>query len=231
MQGTNNHNDEHTHDHKEHEHAPHAGHTHGHGHSHGLVDASIIRSREGVKATSLAFLVLILTGLFQLVIYGIGNSVTLLADLIHNMGDALTAIPMAIAFLLRSKRGEKWAGYFVVFLIFVSACLVLFQVIERFINPQTPSHLWATLIAGVVGVLGNELAAVIRWRAGKRLNSPALIADGNHARTDGLVSLGVIISTIFIAIGFPIMDPIVGLVIAVMIIRVTWQSWKTIRAS
>ena len=217
-------NAEATHHHDDHVHGSH------HGHSHGLVDRSIIRSREGVKATSLAFLVLMLTGIFELVIYGYGNSVSLLADLIHNMGDALTAIPLAIAFILRSKKGEKWAGYFVVLLIFVSACVVLWQVIERFINPSTPTHLWAILVAGVVGFLGNELAAVIRWRAGKRLNSPALIADGNHARTDGLVSLGVVVSTIFVAVGLPVADPVIGLIITIMILRITWQSWQTIKA-
>lgn len=213
--------------------AHHHDHTndHGHGHSHGLVDPSIVRSRQGVKAVSFSFLVLILTSLFQLFIYGYGNSVALLADLIHNGGDALTAIPLGLAFFFRSKKGEQLAGYFVVLLIFISSCVALYQVIERFINPQTPSHLGAVLIAGIVGVIGNELAAVIRWRAGKKLDSPALIADGNHARTDGLVSLGVVISTIFVALGFPIADPIVGLLITVLILRITWQSWFTIKNS
>jgi cation diffusion facilitator family transporter len=223
------HHDESTHSHgSHHDHDSHSG----HGHSHGLVDPSIVRSKAGVKAVSLSFLVLLITAIIQIIIYGRGgNSVALLTDVIHNFGDALTAIPLGLAFFLRSKKGEKWSGYFVVFLILISALIALYTVIDRFVHPFTPTNLWAIFIAGAIGVIGNEIAAIIRWRAGKKLNSPALIADGNHARTDGLVSLGVIISTIFIAIGFPIADPIIGLIIALMIIRITWQSWQTIRAS
>lgn len=141
----------------------------------------------------------------------------------------MTAIPLGIAFLLRSRRGERWAGYFVVAVILASALLALVQVIERFLHPQTPTHLWALLVAGIVGVVGNELAAIIRWRAGRRLDSPALIADGKHARADGLVSAGIIVSTAFIAVGLPIADPIIGLVITALIFHTTWQSWGTIR--
>ena len=222
MAGNTAKNAEAAHHHDDHAHGSH------HGHSHGLVDRSIIRSREGVKATSLAFLVLMLTGIFQLVIFGYGNSLSLLADLIHNMSDALTAIPLAIAFILRSKKGEKWAGYFVVFLIFVSACVVLWQVIERFINPSTPTHLWAILIAGVVGFLGNEAVAVFRIKVGREIGSAALIADGYHARTDGLTSLAVLFGAIGVWLGFPLADPIVGLVITAMILRIVWDSAKSV---
>lgn len=212
----------------EHHHDHHDG---SHGHSHGLVDPSIIRSRAGVKAVSLSFLVLFLTAILQVVAYGKGNSVALLTDLVHNMGDAMTALPLGIAFFLRNKKAERRSGYFVVFLILMSACIALYAVVDRFINPSTPDNLWIIFIAGLIGFLGNELAAIIRTRAGKKLNSPALIADGKHAHTDGLVSLGVIVSVIFIAVGLPIMDPIVGLVVSLLIVRVTWQSFKIIKES
>ncbi len=212
------------------EHHHHHNDSHEHGHSHGLVDASIVRSKAGVKAVSLSFLVLFITAAIQAAVYLSGHSVALLADLIHNLGDALTAIPLGLAFFLRSKKGEFWAGYFVVVLIFISAVVALFEVIDRFLHPQTPTHLLAVFVAGLIGFAGNEIAAIIRYRAGKRLNSPALIADGNHARVDGLVSLGVVVGTIGVALGFPVADPLIGLAITLLILRITWQSWQTIKA-
>lgn len=104
-----------------------------------------------------------------------------------------------------------------------------FQVVDRFLHPQTPTHLWSLLIAGLVGVVGNEIAAIIRWRAGRRLDSPALVPDGNHARADGYVSSGIIVSTMFIALGVPIADPIIGLLITGLILHTTWESWGTIK--
>jgi cation diffusion facilitator family transporter len=200
-----------------------------HDHSHGLVDPSIVRSRSGVKAVSLSLAVLLITSVVQLAVFLLSDSVALLTDVIHNGGDALTAIPLGIAFFLRSRRGELWAGYFVVAVILASALLALFEVVDRFLHPQAPSHLWALFAAGVVGVIGNEVAAVVRWRAGKRLQSPALIADGIHARADGYVSAGIIASAGFIALGLPIADPIIGLIITGLIFHSTWESWKTIR--
>lgn len=144
--------------------------------------------------------------------------------------DALTALPLGIAFFLRSARGEKAAGYFVVATIFVSACVALWQTIERLIDPQPLSHLGALAAAGAVGFIGNQIAALIRLRAGKRLDSPALVADGYHARTDGLVSLGVVGSAIIVALGFELGDLLIGLAITLIILRITWQSWRTIRA-
>jgi cation diffusion facilitator family transporter len=208
------------------------GHDHHHDHedhSHGLVDPSIVRSKAGVKAVSLSLAVLLAASLTQLSVFLLSGSVALLTDVIHNGGDALTAIPLGMAFLLRSRRGERWAGYFVVAVVLASALLALVQVIERFLHPQTPTHLWALLMAGIAGVLGNEVAAVIRWRAGRRLGSPALIADGNHARADGYVSGGIIVSTAFIALGVPIADPVIGLIITALIFHTTWESWVTIR--
>ena len=210
-------------------HDVHAHRDHHHDHSHGLVDPSIVRSKAGVKAVGLSLAVLLAASLAQLVVFLLSGSVALLTDVIHNGGDALTAVPLGIAFLLRSRRGERWAGYCVVAVIFASALLALVQVVERLLHPQTPTHLWALLAAGIVGVVGNEVAALIRWRAGRRLDSPALIADGNHARADGYVSAGIIVSAAFVALGVPIADPIIGLLITALILHATWESWETIR--
>jgi cation diffusion facilitator family transporter len=201
----------------------------GRGHSHGLVDRSIVRSRAGVRAVSISLAVLTATALIQAAIYSRTLSVALLADLIHNFGDALTAIPLGIAFFLRSARGERLGGLAVVLAIFVSACVALAQTIERFLHPRELTHLWLLAAAGVIGFVGNEIAAKIRTQAGRRLDSPALIADGNHARVDGFVSLGVIGSAVVVALGAPIADPIIGLVITVVILKITWDSWRTIR--
>jgi cation diffusion facilitator family transporter len=215
------------HSHHEHEHHPHH-HDHDHGHSHGLVDRSIVRSRAGVKAVALSLAILGTAAAFQALIFVLSNSVALLADLIHNLGDALTAVPLGVAFFLRSFRGEKLAGLAVVLAIFISACVALYETIQRLINPEDLTHLWALALAGLVGFVGNEIAAQVRLRAGRRLSSPALIADGNHARTDGFVSLGVIASAVVVALGAPIGDPIIGLVITLVILKITWDSWRTV---
>ena len=207
----------------------HDHHHHGsHAHSHGLVDRSIVRSREGVKAVSLSLGILTVAALAQVAIFTLTASVALLADLIHNFGDALTAVPLGIAFFLRSARGERLAGLFVVFVIFVSACVALYETVLRFLEPQELSHLGALAAAGVIGFAGNELAAQVRLRAGRRLSSPALIADGNHARIDGFVSLGVVASAAFVWLGAEIADPIVGLLITLVILKITWDSWRVV---
>jgi len=209
------------------------GHDHGHhhGHSHGLVDPSIVRSRAGIRAVAWSLAILTLTALAQAFIYAQTLSVALLADLIHNFGDALTAIPLGIAFFLRSARGERWAGLAVVLAIFISALVALGQTIERFINPRSLSHLWLLAAAGVIGFIGNEIAAQVRLGAGRKLDSAALVADGNHARADGFVSLGVIASAALVAAGAPVADPVVGLVITLVILKITWDSWRTVRAA
>ena len=207
------------------------GSSHAHGHSHGLIDPSIARSREGVKAVSLSLAVLGVTAVVQTAIFLASGSVALLADLIHNYGDALTALPLGIAFLARSVRAEKLAGLAVVGAIFVSACVALYETIQRLVHPEHLHHLWALAAAGVVGFAGNEIAARIRLGAGDALASPALVADGNHARIDGFVSLGVVASAAVVALGFRLGDPLIGLVITVAILRITWTSWRTIRAS
>jgi cation diffusion facilitator family transporter len=213
------------------DHAHSHRHGHGHPHSHGLVDPSIARSRAGVRAVAISLLVLLLTAAAQALVFVATGSVALLADVIHNVGDALTAMPLAAAFVLRSARAEKAAGYFVVATIFFSACVAAFQAVDRLIHPQAIEHLLALGIAGAVGFLGNEGAAVIRLRAGRRLASPALVADGYHARTDGLVSLAVVASAIVVALGLQAADPVIGLLISLVILRITWQSWRTIRSA
>jgi len=212
-------------------HHHHHHHDHEHGHSHGLVDRSILRLREGLKAVAWSLAILGLAAAAQTLVFVLTNSVALLADLIHNVGDALTAVPLAIAFYLRSFRAEKIAGLFVVLAIFVSACVALYETIQRFIHPQQLTHLWALAAAGVIGFIGNELAAQVRLRAGRRLASPALIADGNHARVDGFVSLGVIASALLVALGFDRGDPVVGLVITLVILKITLDSWRTVSTS
>jgi cation diffusion facilitator family transporter len=203
-------------------------HEHEHGHSHGLVDRSIVESRDGVKTVSISLAVLTAAAAIQTLIFVATGSVALLADLIHNYGDGLTAIPLGIAFYLRSARGERWAGLGVVAAILISALVALYETIQRLVHPQHLSHLWVLAAAGVVGFIGNEIAARVRLRGGERLDSPALIADGNHARIDAFVSLGVVASATVVALGAPIADPLIGLAITAVILKITWDSWQTI---
>jgi divalent metal cation (Fe/Co/Zn/Cd) transporter len=248
---------EHTHEHEhlsgavhdhpaahEHEHGAHdrvhdepehnGGHGHravaadGHGHSHGLVDRSIVRSRAGVKAVGLSLGILGAAAVAQALVLAASGSVALLADLIHNVGDALTAIPLGIAFLLRSVRGEKLAGLAVVAVIFFSASVAFYESLHRLLHPQTLDHLWVLAAAGVIGLAGNEIAAQVRLRAGRRLQSPALIADGNHARVDGFVSLAVVASAALVAAGAPRADPLIGLAMVIVILKITWDSWRVV---
>jgi cation diffusion facilitator family transporter len=219
--------------HDDHDHVRLGDHGHdpeGHGHSHGLIDESIKRSREGVRVVTISLGVLLVTALLQGVVFLATGSVALLADLIHNAGDALTAVPLAVAFLLRSQRAERGAGYFVVATIFVSAAVAAVEAVNRLIHPQHIDHLLALAGAGVIGFIGNEIAAQVRLSGGVRLNSPALIADGNHARVDGLVSLAVVASAGVVAAGLDVADPLIGLVITLVILRITWSSWKTVSA-
>ena len=216
-----------------HAHVPdHPDHVRGHadhGHSHGLVHDSIKRSREGVRAVLTSLAVLGLAAVAQTVIYVLTGSVALLADLIHNYGDALTAVPLGIAFVMRSERAERTAGLFVVAAIFISACVAGLEAVLRLVHRSPPTHLGVLAAAGVIGYLGNFIAARVRMRAGRRLDSPALIADGNHAAADAYVSLAVIASAIVVAIGLPVADPLIGLAITFVILRITWQSWNTVR--
>ncbi len=221
----------HEHDHDTHHVHDHHGpyHESGHGHSHGLIDPSILRSREGVKAVTLSLGLLGIAALAQTLIFVVSGSVALLADLIHNFGDALTAIPLGIAFLLHSFRGEKLAGRAVVAVIFFSACVALYETIQRLLHPQTLTHLWVLAAAGVIGFVGNELAAQVRLRAGRRLSQPR--SDRRREprprgrlrlpRRGGQRRAG-------LQRGVPRADPLIGLAITVVILKITWDSWRIV---
>jgi cation diffusion facilitator family transporter len=175
--------------------------------------------------------VLAAAAIAQTVVFMLSGSVALLADLIHNYGDALTAVPLGIAFVLRSRSGERLAGLAVVAAIFLSACVAAAEAVDRLINPSPPTHLAVLAAAGVIGFAGNWVAARIRSVAGERLDSPALIADGAHASADAYVSLSVIASAVAVAAGAPVADPLIGLAVTAVILRITWQSWRTVRGA
>jgi cation diffusion facilitator family transporter len=206
-----------------------AAHHHDHGHSHGLVHDSIKRSREGLRAVGLALLVLGLTAVAQTLVFLASGSVALLADLVHNAGDAATAVPLAIAFALRSARAERVAGLAVVAAIFASACVAGYEAVARIVDPRDVEHAGALAAAGLVGFAGNWIAARVRTRAGRRLDSAALVADGAHARADAYVSLAVVGSAAAVALGLGVADPLIGLAITVVILRITRESWRTVR--
>ena len=207
---------------------PHAE-LHDHGPSHGLLYPSVKRSREGLRAVGVSLAILSVTAIAQAAIYIATGSIALLADLIHNAGDALTALPIGIAFLLRSGRAERLSGLGVVFAIFASAIVAAVFAVEKIISPQAPEHLLALAIAGGIGFAGNAVAARVRTSAGRRLASPALIADGAHARSDAIVSLGVLASAVLVSLGLRLADPIIALAITAAILHITWESWNTVR--
>jgi cation diffusion facilitator family transporter len=203
-------------------------HAHAAGHTHGLIDDSIKRSRAGLRAVGLSLAILGVAAAAQAALFVATNSIALLADLIHNAGDALTAVPLGIAFLVRSARAERYAGLAVVAAILVSACVAGYEAVRRLIAPQAPDHLAVLAVAGAIGFTANWLAAGVRLRAGRRLDSPALVADGNHARADAFVSLAVVASAAAVAVGLDLADPLIGLGITLVILRITWQSWLTV---
>ena len=214
-------------------------HTAGHGHSHGIVDASITTSERGLWAIKWSFIGLAATAGIQLVVVVISGSVALLADTIHNLGDAATAIPLGIAFLFAKKpptrrftygfgRVEDLAGIAIVLTILVSAGAAAYEAIDRLMHPRPVTHLAAIIAASIVGFAGNELVALFRIRVGKEIGSAALIADGYHARTDGWTSLAVLIGAVGVYYGYPKADPIVGLLITIAILVIVWQSAATV---
>jgi cation diffusion facilitator family transporter len=202
---------------------------HAHRHTHRLIDPTIGRSRAGLRAVGVSLAVLGAAALAQALIFVATDSIALLADLIHNFGDALTAVPVGAAFLLRSERAERVAGLFVVGAIFISACVAGYEAVLRLIEPRAPDQLGALALAGAIGFAGNWVAAQVRSRAGQRLDSPVLIADGDHARADAFVSLGVVASAGAVALGLDVADPLIGLAITLVILRITGQSWGTVR--
>ena len=210
-----------------------------HGHTHGYVDPSISANERGIWAVKWSFVALFVTAAFQLVIVLLSNSIALLADTIHNFGDAATAIPLGIAFLFAKRhptrrftygfgRVEDLAGLAVVLTIFGSAGVAFYQAVHRLLHPQPVSHLGAIAVASVIGFLGNELVALFRIRVGKEIGSAALITDGYHARTDGWTSLAVLVGATGVYMGYPKADPIIGLVITIAILGIVWQSVKTV---
>ena len=210
-----------------------------HSHSHGAVDPAILASRKGISAVKRAFLGLFATALFQIVIVAWSGSVALLADTIHNFGDAATAVPLWIAFRLSERapsrrftygygRVEDLAGVAIVLTIFASAVLSGYQSLVRFLHPQPVSHLWAVTGAALVGFLGNEAVARYRMKVGREIESAALVADGRHARADGLTSLSVLLGAAGAGAGFPVADPLVGLGITAAILRIVWQSGRVV---
>jgi cation diffusion facilitator family transporter len=205
-----------------------------HWHHHGL-DPAIASTDRGMWALKWSFLGLLATALFQLVVVVISGSVALLADTLHNFADAATAIPLAIAFAFaRLKpsrrfpygygRVEDLAGVLIVVTILTTALIAGYESLSRLLRPQPVAHLWAVAGASVVGFLGNEAVALFRIRVGREIGSAALVADGYHARADGLTSLAVLVGAIGVWLGYPLADPVVGLVITVAILHLVWQS-------
>lgn len=233
-------------------HPPETGHAHEHGHSHadepgggahghthGTVDPTILTTARGIWAIKWSFVGLFLTAVFQIVVVWLSGSVALLADTIHNFGDAATAVPLWVAFTLARRkpsqrftygygRVEDLAGVAIVLTILASAIAAGYESVYRFLHPQTVTYLWAVVVASVVGFAGNEAVAVFRIKVGKELGSAALIADGYHARVDGFTSLAVLFGAIGIWLGYPLADPVVGLLITLAIFKIVWDSAKSI---
>ncbi|RJQ21565.1 MAG: cation transporter, partial [Nitrospiraceae bacterium] len=210
-----------------------------HGHVHGVVDPSIFTTQRGIWAVKWSFVGLSVTALFQVVIFMLSGSVALLADTIHNIGDAATAIPLWFAFTLARRkpskrftygygRVEDLAGVAVVLTILFSAVVAGYQSIDRLLHPQNVVYLWAVAVAALVGFIGNEAVAVFRIKVGKEIGSAALIADGHHARVDGLTSLAVLVGAVGVWLGYPIADPVVGFLISAAILRIVWESGKAV---
>jgi divalent metal cation (Fe/Co/Zn/Cd) transporter len=184
--------------------------------------------RSGLGAVGLSLGILVATAVAQGVVFLASDSVALLADLTHNVGDALTALPVGIAFLLRSAMAEKFAGWAVVLAIAASMIVAGVAAVDKLINEGTPDHLLVLALAGLIGVVGNGIAAAVRTRAGRKLGSPALIADGHHAKADALVSGGVVLTSALVGVGFPLADPIVALLITATIGHVLIDAWRTV---
>jgi cation diffusion facilitator family transporter len=226
------------HGHRRDEHR-HDGPAHSHGHRHGVVDPSIIATRRGLRALTWSFVGLMATAIVQAVVVGLSGSVALLADTVHNFADAATAIPLGIAFLLARRaatrrfthglgRVEDFAGLLIVLTIAASAVAAGYEAVRRLVQPHPIDLLWAVVGASIIGFLGNEAVALYRIRVGREIGSAALIADGYHARVDGWTSLAVLVGAIGVFTGYPLADPIVGLVISLAIAVIVWQSARAV---
>jgi cation diffusion facilitator family transporter len=217
------------------------GHRHDgpHGHTHGVIDATIATTERGIWAIKWSFVILAITAALQVLVVLASSSVALLADTIHNVADATTAIPLWIAFVLARRnptstftygygRVEDLAGISIILIILLSALVAGYEAIDRIFHPQPVTLLLWVAFAGLIGFVGNEAVAVFRIRVGREINSAALIADGYHARTDGLTSLAVVAGAIGVWVGFPLADPIVGLIITIAIFGIVWQSARSV---
>jgi cation diffusion facilitator family transporter len=220
-------------------HARRGGHGHDHGHTHGTVDPALLSTAQGISAVKWSLLILGVTAAVQIAVVVVSGSVALLADTVHNVGDALTAVPLWIAFSLAHRpptkrftygfgRVEDLAGIAVVLVILFSAVYAAYESVLRLIHPQTMTHVGAVAAAAVIGFLGNEVVAQIRIRTGRRIGSAALVADGYHARIDGFTSLAVLASALAAWMGFGLADPIFGLLISIVIFRIVWQSARAV---
>ncbi|MFM7448621.1 MAG: cation diffusion facilitator family transporter [Leptolyngbyaceae cyanobacterium] len=226
-----------SHSHLHHHHSDHPEAEHAH--SHGVIDPTIAASARGLWAVKWSLVGLIMTAVLQAVVFWLSGSVALLADLIHNIGDALTAVPLGVAFVASRRkptpkfaygygRMEDLAGLTVVGVVLTSALITAYESIDRFYHPQPLQYLGVLAISGVIGFIGNEAVALFRIRVGKEINSAALIADGRHARADGLVSLSVVVSALGVWLGYDWADPVMGIVITVILLRIVWESGQTI---
>jgi cation diffusion facilitator family transporter len=224
-----------SHKHHHHKHS----HENGHSHTHGIVDPSITASERGIWAVKWSFIGLMITAVFQIFVVYFSGSVALLADTIHNFGDATTAIPLWIAFRLSQRKPTKSFGYglgkvedvagiIIILIILFSAIIAAYESINRIFYPAVIENLPAVVIASIIGFAGNEAVAVFRIKVGKEINSAALIADGYHARTDGFTSLAVLVGAIGVWLGFPLADPIIGILISIAIFRIVYQSAKVV---
>lgn len=255
-ESTHTHNHPHGHDH-DHEHGHSHDHDHGHHHHGGFkgwlfelfvphthdaadsIDDAMEASSEGIRALKISMFLLLATTVLQFLVVLFSSSVALLADTIHNFSDALTAVPLWVAFVLGRKgasrrytygygRAEDLAGLFIVAVVALSAVVAAWQSVDRLINPQPLQNLGWVMAAGIIGFAGNEAVAVYRIRVGRRIGSAALVADGVHARTDGFTSLAVVIGAAGVMLGFPLADPIVGIIISAAIMVLLWGTVRSI---
>ena len=253
------HDHQHSHDDHHHEHGDGHGHPHGTsrwaqlrhgisemvgGHSHDTadqIDDALEADSAGRRALIISLIGLLVTALIQLAVVLLSGSVALLGDTLHNFADALTAVPLLIAFTLARRpptkrytygygRSEDIAGLFVIAMMTLSSILAAYIAIDRLIHPQTITHLWAVAAAGLVGFVGNEIVARYRIRVGRQIGSAALVADGLHARTDGFTSLAVLLGAAGVAIGWHWADPVVGLLITVAILGVLRSAIRQVGA-
>lgn len=201
--------------------------------------SELVDNKEALNTVIFAFFVLAITTFFEFLVYNTSGSVALLGDTIHNFGDALNSIPLFIAFLFTTKRATKRftygfgkiediAGIFIVLSVAVSAGFIFWESYQKLINPQPLSNLWLIVATSVIAFIGNEIVAIVQIRVGNKIGSAAMIADGLHARTDGLTSLGVLVAVIGTSLGFPIIDPIIGFIMGITILGIVFQTTKEI---